>query len=369
MNQKQPLRIMILTKSFHPKISPRAFRATELAMEFSKQGHEVKVYSTIEAACLPEPIERPCVEFAVLPFVLSEISIGEGFTSLRKIAKRSLKLFLEYPDIELMFRVKRALEREKEYDLLISIAVPHAIHWGVALARIDKSSVARTWIADCGDPFMGQENDTLAKPFYFSFLEKLFCRRATFIAVPTEGAISAYYPEFRAKIKVIPQGFRFNTDQDQYVVKNAVPTFAYAGSFIPGTRDLVPILEHLRSLEIPFRFYVWSSQCQSIKHYEERLEGRLILSPPIARAQLLEQLGTMDFLINLDNKGRRQVPSKIIDYSIAGRPILSVRSSEFNPEKFNSFLEGDYSERLIVENINQYRIEHVADKFLSLAGR
>jgi hypothetical protein len=65
---------------------------------------------------------------------------------------------------------------ESGYDLLISIAAPHSIHWGIAWARKDGSPIAGIWIADCGDPFMGKENDTFRPPFYFRYLEKWFCQ-------------------------------------------------------------------------------------------------------------------------------------------------------------------------------------------------
>ena len=41
-----PKRILIVTRFFHPDITPRAFRAYELAKEFSRQGHDVTVLTT-----------------------------------------------------------------------------------------------------------------------------------------------------------------------------------------------------------------------------------------------------------------------------------------------------------------------------------
>ncbi|MCK4821106.1 hypothetical protein KA005_35405, partial [bacterium] len=37
-------RVIIISASFYPKISPRSLRTTELAKEFARQGHEVVVY-------------------------------------------------------------------------------------------------------------------------------------------------------------------------------------------------------------------------------------------------------------------------------------------------------------------------------------
>ena len=38
----------------------------------------------------------------------------------------------------LIWKENKVLKQEKGYDLLISIAVPHPIHWGVAMAREKK---------------------------------------------------------------------------------------------------------------------------------------------------------------------------------------------------------------------------------------
>jgi hypothetical protein len=41
-------------------------------------------------------------------------------------------LLFDFPNIEILFKVRTALKKETGYDALISIAVPHPTHWGVA---------------------------------------------------------------------------------------------------------------------------------------------------------------------------------------------------------------------------------------------
>ena len=36
-------KILLVSSAFHPELSPRSFRATELAKEFIREGHEVTV--------------------------------------------------------------------------------------------------------------------------------------------------------------------------------------------------------------------------------------------------------------------------------------------------------------------------------------
>jgi hypothetical protein len=95
---------------------------------------------------------------------------------------------------------------------------------------------------------MGQENDTFKPPFYFGYLERKFCRKATFITVPTLAAIKGYYEEFHPRIKVIPQGFRFE-DVKLYTGEKQTEKviFGYGGMFIPGRRDPSEFINFLNS--------------------------------------------------------------------------------------------------------------------------
>ena len=251
--------------------------------------------------------------------------------------------------------------------MLISIAVPYPIHWGVAAVWKKKGNIAKTWIADCGDPFMGQENDTFKKPFYFKYIEKWFCRKADYLTVPTSGSIKGYYKEFHPKIRVIPQGFRFEDfSATKTYEQNNCPCFAYAGMFIPGRRDPRQMLEYLLSLTTEFKFYIYTSTPELVKPYIEKSNEKIVLLPPIPRDALLIELSKMDFVVNFENIGNKQTPSKLIDYTIIKKPILSLKSNELNTTAVNQFLAGNYIQQLKVENPNQYRIENVAKLFLKL---
>ena len=96
-----------------------------------------------------------------------------------------------------------SLKKEKGHDLILSIAHPYPIHWGVASIWNKNQSIAKYWIADCGDPYLNQDNGGWKPPYYFGFVEKWFMRKATFITVPIVEALSGYFKEFHDKIKII----------------------------------------------------------------------------------------------------------------------------------------------------------------------
>ena len=105
-----------------------------------------------------------------------------------------------------------------------------------------------------------------------------------------------------------------------------------------------------------------------VKHYKEKLVNKLILREYIPRDELLLQLSKMDFLINIGYNPVHQVPSKLIDYSIADRPVFNI-SDSFNEIQLLEFLEGNYKNAMILPNIEAYKIENVGASFLNLINK
>ena len=369
MNRKK---ILIISSSFYPIIAPRSFRTTELVKEFSRQKHDITLL-TKKNDKVHELFEKKynvTIKDLGNP-ILPVINLRKGsrlIVILKRVLRRILLQLFEYPNIELMFRIKRALKKEKNYDMLISIATPHPIHWGVAWAWRKKNSVAKIWIADCGDPYMGTTTDSFKKLFYFKFIEKWWCKKANFITVPFQGAIGAYYKEFQNKIRVIPQGFDFdeiNIRENEYI-KNKIPTFAYTGLFIPGARDPSLFINYLLSLKIDFKFILYNNQKSRYNNLVIKSKGKIEFRDYIERKKLIKILSKMDFLVNFNNGVSTQLPSKLIDYHLTKRPILSLDSFDLDKNTINQFLNGKYHNKFNFEDIEQYKIENVCQKFLKL---
>jgi hypothetical protein len=214
---------------------------------------------------------------------------------------------------------------------------------------------------------MGDKTDSFRKFFYFRYVEKWFCKKANYLTVPTAGSVNAYYPEFRHKIEVIPQGFDFNEVVIPAYQKNSIPTFAYAGGFIPGVRDPKQLLGFLCALNQPFKFIIYTNNEDYVSTYVGLSANRIEVRPYIPREKLLVELSHMDFLININNGTAVQTPSKLIDYALTQRPILSINSSEGDLEIVRQFLNGDYDRRLQVGDLSKYEIKEVAGQFIGLA--
>jgi glycosyltransferase involved in cell wall biosynthesis len=362
-------KIIIVSSSFYPNNSPRSFRTTELAKELARQGHEVVVYIPFRGfnySAFATDNHLITRDMGVMRFKDIELKGSKWKVLIKRLIRRVLSLLVEYPNIELMFKVSKSLKRESGHDLLISVAVPFPIHWGVAKVRTKKHQIADVWIADCGDPYMGDTTDSFRKMFYFKYIEKWFCRKANFITIPFKGALSAYYPEFHEKIRIIPQGIRLEGLKiPDYRKANDYPVFAYAGGFIPGKRDPKALLYFLSACNKKFKFVVYTSQTEIIFPYQQILQDKLVINNSIPREDLLEVLSGMDFLINLDNNTPTQLPSKLIDYAITSRPVLNV-TSETDFTLLLEFMDGNYTGRMNLEPYQKYDIRVVAQAFVRL---
>jgi hypothetical protein len=364
------MKILIISQHIFPMQTPRAHRTTELMKEFARQGHEVTVYAVLGKYDYSEFERetgikiRPISIFWQLKPITSDgyrsRSILDKFVS-RIVPKRSF-----FPVIELKKRVEKILLHEelKNFDLLLSVADPHSIHWGVSKAKLQSKSFP-VWIGDCGDPFMMNGKALWSKKF--DNLEREFLANCDAITVPVEQAINEYYPEFRKKIKIVPQGFD-NSDIElgEYRPQN-IPRFAYAGSIYNGYRSMDSLIDLLVDVETAYEFHVYSPNQKEMVEYSKRLNGRLIYHAPVGRKELIQNLSTMDFLINIENVDLPgQIPSKLIDYSLTKRPILSVLPSNIDRFKVLNFIKGNYKDSFLVSDISSYEISNVVQRFIDL---
>lgn len=361
------LDIVILASNIFPLNSPRSFRATELAKELSRQGHQVTLYALLG----DYDYSQFCVETGIKVKGYTKSNWGnknsDDQLELNFIKRVLIKLFkniLDYPRLEYMFKVKKALKAEHDFDYLISIAHPFTIHWGVLYYLRNNKRNFRVWTSDCGDPFMS--NLFVKYPFYFKYLEKNWCRRTDYITIPVKESKSGYFEECQDKLKVIPQGFDFSNVELSDYKKNKVPAFAYAGNAYKELRDPTLFLEYLSSVDYDFKFIVYTKTKLFFEPFKNKLGDKMEIKDFIPRQNLLKELSTMDFLVNIVNETSLQQPSKLIDYALTKRPILEI-STGFNEQiNFDDFINEDYSNQFVLENQENYDIKNVAKEFLSL---
>ena len=93
------------------------------------------------------------------------------------------------------------------------------------------------------------------------------------------------------------------------------------------------------------------------------LRDKIILKRYIPREELIYELSSVDFLINFDNENSHMVPSKLIDYALCKRPILSFNSVTFNSEEFVSFIKRDFKDTVQID-LENFNVSNIAKLFL-----
>lgn len=362
-------KILIISHVIFPRISPRSHRATELAKELARQGHDVTLCACLgkyDYTDFEKEYHIKVKDLGTPKFVpvLSD-PMPREIATWRKLVNRMLKKWFSFPSCLIGLNIRKFLKKSETYDRIISIALPYAIHWGTGYAvRHYKHLQNAVWISDCGDPYMG--NPFQHHPFYFKWIEKKWSATTDYIAVPVKSAIDAYYPEFRNKIEVIPQGFSFDNVRLPEYEPNPIPTFAYSGAVYPNVRDPRPLLDFLVKLKTDFKFIVYAPSGALFDSYQSLLGDKLEIRSYVPHDQLLYELGKMDFLINIQNESPVQVPSKLIDYYMTKRPILNISSSFEQVKSMEEFLQHNYQDQYVFDDPDQYDIKNVARRFLSL---
>ena len=364
--------ILIISQHIFPKQTPRAHRATELAIEFSKQGYDVTVYAVLGEYDYSDFMKNNKIIVKDIGLKWQHKTYSSDFKIKRalidKVLGRLFQKIFEFPNIEFYFKIPRIIKKEKRFDILISIADPHMIHWGCARAK-DKhpEQFPKKWIADCGDPYYDNGNSEKFKK-RFEKMEHFFCKNANFITVPVSSAINSYFNKYETKIKVIPQGFKFQMPEKiKLKTVNKIPTFAYCGNFFHGYRDPTIFFEFLLKTKLNFKFIIYTDHTSLIAKYLPQLKNKVEIRPTIFRKDMIKEIKNMDFLVNIENINLPgQLPSKLIDYAISNRPILSINTVSFQSKNITEFMNGNYQNRLIIDNLEGYRIEGVAAKFIDL---
>jgi hypothetical protein len=63
---------------------------------------------------------------------------------------------------------------------------------------------------------------------------------------------------------------------------------------------------------------------------------------PLCTGGTIKYFKQNGFFINFENIGNKQKPSKLIDYLILNKPVLSIKTGNLNINVVNEFLSGNY---------------------------
>lgn len=364
---------LIVSGFFYPENTPRAFRTYELVKYLDNNGYKIDLY--IPDKFINRNIHKNLnlKNTNIIYYEAKYIKqYGENVTyktnfRYNKVIKSIKKIinyfFLPKETILMKALYKELINNNNVYDKVISIGLPFSTIWAVG-KYLKKIKYKTTSIADFGDPFYLNPNHNLS--FYWKLIEKKILDKYNFIAIPVKSS-EVYYRDYNIdlKLKVIPQGFNFKEILIEKYNKNSVPTFCYAGVFYENIRDPKYFFEYLCTLNLEFKFIIYTNDTTLFKDYLDKLGNKIEVRDIVDRKSLIKELSKMDFLVNFKNKNTGQLASKVVDYTLSKRPIFNVQNDIFNKEIFLEYLKYNY-DSYEPNDISCYDINNVAKQFIDL---
>jgi hypothetical protein len=350
------MNILIVSYHYAPEANPRAFRWTALAEYLSGLGHDV----TVIAGWKPGQGREEVINGVFVHRVGGSISerLRSAFRGKRgassssaevPAARRAFRAFyastwrrIYWPDHAALWiitarKAARRLVDRLSVDALITVSHPFSGHWvGLAVKRAFPSL---RWVCDIGDPFaffdsIPVNNHALFRSRNFR-AEQQVLTKADAIAVTVEACRREYirhFPDSADKMAVIPP-----------LLSTLVPTasvaapprtgplrLVYSGTLYPGLREpdylfrLVGALAE-RNIDCELHLFGQINGCESaISGVPEHLRQRIVDHGIVTRPELMFELANASVLINIGNRTHYQLPSKLVEYLAAGRPILNL---------------------------------------------
>lgn len=361
------MKIHILTAHFYPQLHPRAFRASELAIELAKRGHQVIVtnLTTVEGADYAEYTKSTGVEVRNLG--LYKIKRNELDRVSNSWLHHTVRFIIDYFFAGNLFRQSNRIASriviDEGTDAVVALSTPFMDILAISkdVSRHGKRFVT---IADSGDPFYYSKQSRKAP--WFRMLEKTAYQAYDYLTIPTENAIPLYSPLIdKEKIKIVPQGFRMENLNLYHGEFGSPVRMAYAGVFYWDIRNPEFLFAYLERSQIEYEFFLFirnrDTLVDELLSKYPSVKSRVVIKT-LPHDELLFELSRMHFLINIENVSNTQMPSKLIDYGMTGRPIFSCNSANFSAEKFNQFLKGNYCGAYEID-IQKYNIVNVTNQF------
>lgn len=238
-------------------------------------------------------------------------------------------------------KAARSRMENTHYDAIVTRSQYHSAHLVGLDLKLEHPNLP--WTASFSDPWVGNSHE-LSIPVMSAWSAQMatrVVRHADTLIFPTEGIRDFFqrqHPDVdvASKSSVIPHGF----DSDLYADAQPLPQgpvrMCYFGNFY-GPRRVAPIFKALEQLRaagqidehiLSVEFYTQSTALVQLplKEYP-LLQGMVKVHAPLNHLAALSEMKMADVLLLIDAEGQKPsifLPSKLIDYIGADRPILAL---------------------------------------------
>lgn len=358
------MKILIVTYSYTPDLTPRAFRWSALASEMARQGHEVHVLCAARVAAGAEtaPPDDGVVVHRTPDRLLNASSrvtpastnapggpaprrTGAGLKALVRPLVRALWRATHWPDFACGWvlpatRAARQLCARHRFDWVISVSHPFTGH--VVGLRTDPQAWGAKWLVDIGDPFhLMSEPSPNNRRLYAGLNRRVEARilaRADAVCVTTEATQRLYEQHFAVpptKLRLAPPLLSLPT-RPAGTAAGSRPflRFVFVGTLYRQLRNPAHLLACFEALmaalperRLELHFYGAVNDCADVlAACPPHVAQALFVHGMVARARVQEAMQDADMLVNIGNDSASQLASKVVEYMAMGRPILNLIS-------------------------------------------
>lgn len=352
------MKLLIITYSYAPDLTPRAFRWSAVAERLAAMGHDVQVLCAAASGSPLLEANNGVTVHRVRDWLLnasSRVMAGApvprpagsrvGSFAIRgalRNAVRGLWRLLHWPDYACgwlipAIREGRRICARNQFDWIISVSHPFTGHLVGMLVK--DYAPAANWLVDIGDPFFLMKEPSPNNRRLYGWLSRWIERRvvvgADILSVTTESTGRLYESHFalpHAKVWVVPPLLSLPAMPAPRAREADQPIrLVFVGTLYRNLRSpkfmlscLSALAERLGKQRLELHIYGAINDCASdLESCPEPLKSALSLHGMVERTAVLQAMVDADILVNIGNDSETQLASKVIEYMAVGRPILN----------------------------------------------
>jgi glycosyltransferase involved in cell wall biosynthesis len=349
------MKLLVITYSYAPDLTPRAFRWAAVAAELVRAGHEVDVLCAApadgEEAALPGlAVHR--VRDRLLN-ASARVSPGSGAGALAqgglaalraapRGAARALWRAAYWPDYACGWIVPAAraagrLCASRRYDRIVSVSHPFTGHLVGLLATRHAPGVP--WLVDIGDPFHLMNEPAPNNRRLYAALNRAVERRvlaradaATFTTPEAKRLYQAHFGLAGGKAAVIPPLLSLPAPAAAPAPRtDGALRLVYVGTLYRKLRSPERLVALVRALgaaapgrQVELHFYGSLNDCADLVATRPGEGARIQVHGLVGRSEIARAMADADVLVNIGNASASQLASKVVEYMAMGKPILNL---------------------------------------------
>lgn len=361
------MKILIISCLYPPSLTPRAFRWAAIAEQWAKEGHHVDVVcETAPARAASETVNgvhihrvgsgligrmRRKIGTEKVTQAPESGSLRETLTALIKKTSKYAWRRLYWPDHACLWYwpaigKARKLQAANDYDVMYSSSIPFTGHL-VALGIKNKYPDLR-WIVDIGDPFCFSDGVTVNNFALYGKLNIRYEKKVLLLAdavTVTTGATRERYGEIfpfaASKISIIPPLLSMapaaGADAPRAFPQDNKIRLVFLGTLYRAIRSPENLLRLFSKLleerelaeRLELHFYGDIGSCQDcFEPYSDFMGRNIFIHGLVDRKVAAEAMKDADILVNIGNDTAYQLPSKVVEYLAAMKPILNFAKTD-----------------------------------------